>query len=112
MKSHRLLFIALPLSAAVFVALPRARAQVEAPLLTPEVRAAMDQVRADGIRDHVKFLSDDSLEGRDTASQGEKTASEYLSKELKEFGVRPGMADGSFLQSIPFERVRQQYYPT
>jgi hypothetical protein len=38
---------------------------------------------------------------------GEKTASEYLSSQLKEFGVRPGAADGSFLQSIPFERVRQ-----
>ncbi len=107
MNSRKLVFIGISLVTGVALALPRARAQDEAPLVTPAVRAAMDQVRADGIREHVRFLSQDTLEGRDTASAGERTASEYLSKQMTEFGVRPGAAGGSFLQTIPFERVRQ-----
>ncbi len=74
--------------------------------LPPAVRATLDAVRADAIREHVRYLADDSLEGRDTASPGSELAATYLANQLKEMGVRPGGEGGSYFQTVPFTRSR------
>jgi len=81
-------------------------AQPEPGLITPAVRAAMDQIDADGIRDHVKFLAGDLLEGRDTATPGERLAAQYLAAQFKSFGLKPVGDKGTFFQEVPFQRTR------
>ena len=39
--------------------------------------------------DHVKFLADDKLEGRDTGSRGEREAKKYAVEQLKKAGAEP-----------------------
>lgn len=41
----------------------------------------------DRLRDHVKFLADDKLEGRDTPSKGLDLAADYLAAQFKDVGV-------------------------
>jgi len=49
----------------------------------------LDHALIDELKYHVNYLADDSLEGRATASKGEKMASDYLSRMFKESGLSP-----------------------
>ena len=52
---------------------------------------------------HVKFLADDSLEGRDTGSEGLKKAQAYAVDQFKKAGLEPAGTDG-FYQRITFKQ--------
>ncbi len=51
--------------------------------------------------EHVKFLADDKLEGRDTGSRGEREAEKYAVEQLKKAGAEPAGVDG-FYQPVGF----------
>lgn len=48
------------------------------------------------IQEDVAFLADDKLEGRQTGTEGEKAAAEYVAKRFKELGLEPKGTDGYF----------------
>ena len=52
---------------------------------------------------HVKFLADDSLEGRDTGSEGLRKAQAYAVEQLQKAGLEPAGANG-FYQPIRFNQ--------
>jgi Zn-dependent M28 family amino/carboxypeptidase len=58
------------------------------------------------IKAHLKFLSHDLLEGRDTGSKGLEIASLYIASQFEQYGLQPAGDDGSYLQRITF---RQSY---
>lgn len=80
---------------------------VEPALLTPEVRQSVEQVSADRIREHVRYLADDRLEGRDTGSPGGELAAQYIAKEFRTLRLQPGGDGGSFLRPVSFVRMSQ-----
>ncbi|RMG06620.1 MAG: M20/M25/M40 family metallo-hydrolase [Planctomycetota bacterium] len=53
------------------------------------------------IQQHVSVLADDAMEGRGTASRGERLAADYIIGRLASYGLRPGAGDAGWLQ--PFE---------
>jgi Zn-dependent M28 family amino/carboxypeptidase len=52
---------------------------------------------------HVKFLADDSLEGRDTGSEGLRKAQAYAVEQLQKAGLEPAGTNG-FYQAIRFNQ--------
>jgi Zn-dependent M28 family amino/carboxypeptidase len=52
---------------------------------------------------HVKFLADDSLEGRDTGSEGLRKAQAYAVEQLQKAGLTPAGANG-FYQPVRFKQ--------
>jgi Zn-dependent M28 family amino/carboxypeptidase len=50
---------------------------------------------------HVKYLADDSLEGRDTGSEGLRKAQAYAVEQFRKAGLEPAGADG-FYQPVSF----------
>src|SRR5258707_14864180 len=50
---------------------------------------------------HVKYLADDSLEGRDTGSEGLRKAQAYAVEQFKKAGLEPAGSDG-FYQPVSF----------
>lgn len=50
---------------------------------------------------HVQFLADDKLEGRDTGSRGEREAQKYAVEQLKKAGAEPAGVKG-FYQPVQF----------
>jgi hypothetical protein len=48
------------------------------------------------IHDHIAFLASDALLGRDTGSGGERTAGEYVARQLAADGLTPMGEDGTF----------------
>lgn len=55
--------------------------------------------------DHVKFLADDSLEGRDTGSAGLRKAEAYAVEQFKKDGLEPAGVDG-FYQPVKFNQYQ------
>jgi len=49
-----------------------------------------DPIRADELRDHVRFLADDRLEGRMTGERGCEEAAAWIAERFAEIGLEPG----------------------
>ncbi len=56
-------------------------------------------------RAHVAFLADDSLEGRNTGSEGHRKAAEYVADRFKRQGLKPAGTSG-YLQPVRFHSRR------
>ena len=78
------------------------------PKLTSTEKAAAARITAAELSGHIRFLSDDLLEGRFPGSRGDELAIRYLATELETMGYRPGAtgADGkpSWFQPVPLVR--------
>jgi Zn-dependent M28 family amino/carboxypeptidase len=51
---------------------------------------------------HIQYLADDSLQGRDTGSDGYRKAVEYVAGKMEKFGLQAAGSDG-YLQPVKFE---------
>jgi hypothetical protein len=90
----------MPLAALLALALPACATAQQAALDA----AARTITEAEYIR-RVGVIAHDSMQGRDTPSEGlEKTAA-WLASELRSFGLRGGAADGTFLQRYPLRSL-------
>ncbi len=66
---------------------------------------AMKSIDAEKIRATVKFLSDDSLEGRGTGQKGGDAAADWIAAQFKSYGLAPAGDDGTYFQSVGFYGV-------
>lgn len=64
------------------------------------VDTASQAITADGLLQHIKDLSADSMEGRAPATPGEQKAIAYMQSQFKSLGLQPGNPDGSYLQNV------------
>jgi hypothetical protein len=55
-------------------------------------------------RQHVAFLADDLLEGRETGTRGYDIAARYVATGFEGLGLTPGARGGSWFQEVPFVR--------
>ncbi len=69
------------------------------PTVTPET-AQLD-ITVESLRQHVLVLADDSMQGRGPATPGEEKTVAYLIAQYESMGLKPGAADGSFIQDVP-----------
>lgn len=67
--------------------------------------AQMNMIEGARIRPHVQFLSSDLLEGRGVGARGGQLAVEYLAAQFAAAGLKPGAADGTYLQKVPLRTV-------
>lgn len=58
------------------------------------------------LRAHIKFLSDDLLEGRGTGARGGETATRYLATQLEALGLKGAGPNGSFYQPVSLVGVK------
>jgi len=77
-------------------------ATVIAQSIPPAVKAAEASIDGQKIRAHVRFLSDDLLEGRGPGLRGSELAAKYIATEFALYGLKPGGDDGTYLQQINF----------
>ncbi len=64
-----------------------------------DFQAAYDGISIDNLKEHIKYLSSDKLAGRSPASEGDLLTAEYLIKNFKSLGFKPGNSD-SYLQKV------------
>ena len=66
--------------------------------------------KADGqkIREHVKYLSSDLLEGRGTGQKGGDEAAEYIATQFKNYGLKAAGENGTYFQDVPMVGIKTQ----
>ena len=69
--------------------------------LPRKARTALDELSADRMRAHLKFLSSDLLEGRGTGQRGGEMAAAYIANQFELMGLKPGASDGTYFQQVP-----------
>jgi Zn-dependent M28 family amino/carboxypeptidase len=67
---------------------------------------ASPAIRPAALRAHVKFLADDLLEGRGTATRGHEIAARYVAAHFEAMGLLPAGQDGTFFQEVPLRSAR------
>src|SRR5206468_12912443 len=60
----------------------------------------------DYIKAHIRFLSDDLLEGRGTGARGGELAAKYIASQLEASGLKGAAANGSFFQPVSLVGVK------
>jgi Zn-dependent M28 family amino/carboxypeptidase len=70
--------------------------------IPPAVKTAEASIDPEKIRAHVKFLSDDLLEGRGPGLRGAELAAQYIATQFALDGLKPGGHNGTYLQQINF----------
>jgi Zn-dependent M28 family amino/carboxypeptidase len=68
--------------------------------------AALASIDAERIRAHVKYLSDDLLEGRGPGTRGGDIAAAYIATQFALAGLKPAGDDGTYLQKVTFLGVQ------
>ena len=76
--------------------------QTSAPVIPAAAKAAEASIDADRIRAHVRFLSDDLLEGRGPGLRGGELAAKYIATQFALDGLKPGGDNGTYFQQIDF----------
>jgi Zn-dependent M28 family amino/carboxypeptidase len=66
---------------------------------------AIESINPERIRAHVRFLSDDLLEGRGTGQRGGDIAAHYLATEFALDGLNPAGNAGGYMQKVPMVGV-------
>ena len=61
----------------------------------------LPDVDTDAVLGHIKTLSSDEFEGRGPGTKGEELTVTYLIDQFKKIGLKPGNADGSYIQKVP-----------
>jgi hypothetical protein len=68
--------------------------------------AAMATIRPEAIRADMRFLADDLLEGRGTATRGHEIAAKFMAAQFEQMGLEPAGDYGTYFQSVPFRSGR------
>ena len=90
--------------------------------------AAVMSITGDEVKAYVAALADDTFEGRESGSRGNRAAGIYITERLKKFGLQPEGAKGELLPAVwelpqypgpcgrarpgPAGRGRRDYAPT
>jgi hypothetical protein len=78
-------------------ALAQASTPPRAEAVCPAVQAANGALP---VLAHIRYLSDDALEGRAVGTQGERCTAAYLAQRFAELGLSPAGANGSWIQTF------------
>src|SRR5271166_2441064 len=89
----------------LLVFLAQGFAQTISPTEQVAAEAALKTIRPEAIRAHMRFLSDSLLEGRDPGAPGYNIAARYVASELEGMGLKPGGANGTWYQPVPFRKA-------
>jgi len=67
--------------------------------------AAINTIRSEAIRGHMRFLSDTLLEGRAPGTPGYDIAAQYVATQLEGLGLKPAGIQGTWFQPVPLRKA-------
>jgi Zn-dependent M28 family amino/carboxypeptidase len=86
-----------------------------APGPTPVVQRTplveLPDIDADAVLAHTKVLASDEFAGRGPGTGGEQLTVKYLVDQFKAMGLKPGNADGTFVQNVPLVGITTEGAP-
>lgn len=88
-------------STSLLISLFLAGTTLKAQMAEPASQLA-NTIQAATIRQHVYYLASDSLQGRETGTEGNKKAAAYIAAQLASYGIPPIPGDGDYFQEVAF----------
>jgi hypothetical protein len=67
---------------------------------------AMAAIHPEALRADIRFLSDDLLEGRGTATRGHLIAAKFMATQFEALGLQPAGDSGTYFQSVPLRSLQ------
>jgi len=101
-------FVILALALSAFLS---AQTKQIAPL-SNDAQHAMNSIDSEKIRATVKYLADDSLQGRGTGQKGGDVAADWLGAQFKASGLQPAGDNGTYFQNVGFYGVTSDQQKT
>ena len=89
------------LGAILALALGLSSCQPQTGISSRDARDAVACIEPDAIRAHIRFLSDDLLEGREAGTRGFQLAAKYVVSTFETMGLEPAGIDGTYFQNVP-----------
>jgi len=83
-----------------------AQARAASTAVQPAQGVRYSEVKESDMRDWLTYLSSDQMQGRQVFTEGYGRATQYIAGLLKEFGVKPLGAEGSYLQPVKLKTYR------
>ena len=68
--------------------------------------AAMATIHPEAIRADIRFLSDDLLEGRGTATRGYQIGAKFMATQFEGLGLQPAGDSGTYFQTVPLRSMQ------
>jgi Zn-dependent M28 family amino/carboxypeptidase len=75
-------------------------------IVVSQQRPSASGINEATLKGHIRFLSDDLLEGRGTGARGGEIAAKYIAAQLEALGAKGAGADGSFFQPVSLVGVK------
>jgi Zn-dependent M28 family amino/carboxypeptidase len=76
--------------------------------LALRLQPALEAITPDGLLAHIKILASDEFEGRAPGTKGEELSVKYISDQFKQIGLKPGNAEGSYVQEVPLTGIKSE----
>jgi hypothetical protein len=67
---------------------------------------AMAAIHPEALRADIRFLADDLLEGRGTATRGHLIAAKFMATQFEALGLQPAGDSGTYFQSVPLRSLQ------
>jgi hypothetical protein len=67
--------------------------------------SSLKAISVGNIKDQIKYLASDSLQGRKTGSEGNTMAAEYIAGEATKIGLKPLPGQNSMFQPLSFQKI-------
>ena len=80
----------------------------QAPAAPTPVASAFEEMRAEAIRAHTKYLSSDLLEGRGPGTRGDALATAYVASQFEAIGLQPAGDGGTYFQKVSLLGITTQ----
>ena len=106
-----LLMVALALFACGAPTSPPQDRRDAGPTQKPIPLSSLPAIDAKAMMDHITVLASDEYEGRAPGTKGEELSVAYLTAQLKAMGLKPGSADGTYVQRVPLVGTTVQGKP-
>ena len=74
----------------------------------PAIAPASESIQAGQLLAHIQRLASDEFEGRGPGTRGEELTVRYLIDQFKQYGLKPGNPDGSYIQNVPLNGVSSE----
>jgi len=75
-------------------------------VLSQQTKSTPSGINEATLKGHIRFLSDDLLEGRGTGARGGEIAAKYIAAQLEELGAKGAGENGSFFQPVSLVGVK------
>ena len=106
------IFILFGLSLFVSCGQPKSQSTKVKDFSKVDVTKYLNSITASELSKHLYIVAADSMQGRDTGSEGQKKAGSYLISEYKKMGISFPKEATSFYQKVPSAFMKRSYSPT